>query len=268
VKVLQLFRYPVKGLRGESVESFLVEPRGPANDRRFMIVDENSVFISQRQFPQLATLNASQNEMEITISSATATCRAVPASTRCMSTIWKDTLETADCGNQMSDFLSDFLKKKIRLVWLPDDVRRATDIKYSSTGENSLSDAYPLLVVNLATLDALNGQLKTPIGIERFRGNIVVRASTAFEEEKWNAIETGKTKLKGVKPCGRCPVITVNQLTGDVDAKEISPLTALASLNSIKPFGAVFGMNLTVETPGMISVHDEFNVLSRHEFGL
>ena len=58
MKVESLHIYPVKGLRGVNPDSAVLEPRGFAQDRRWMLVDETGRFLTQREHPKLATLEA------------------------------------------------------------------------------------------------------------------------------------------------------------------------------------------------------------------
>ena len=55
----EIYIYPVKSLGGISVDSAIVEARGLKYDRRFLLVDENDMFMTQRDFPQLAFLKLS-----------------------------------------------------------------------------------------------------------------------------------------------------------------------------------------------------------------
>ena len=60
--------YPVKGARGIPLASAALEPRGLAGDRRWMLVDANGRFISQREFPRLALLGVAQTETGLRLS--------------------------------------------------------------------------------------------------------------------------------------------------------------------------------------------------------
>ena len=48
--------YPVKGLKGISLESARATDRGLEHDRRWMVVDRDGTFISQRSHPKMATV--------------------------------------------------------------------------------------------------------------------------------------------------------------------------------------------------------------------
>ena len=51
--VKNLFEYPVKGLLGNEICCATVNRRGLAMDRRWMLVDDQGNFLSQRQLPAL-----------------------------------------------------------------------------------------------------------------------------------------------------------------------------------------------------------------------
>src|SRR5438477_12995754 len=54
--VSELYVYPIKSLGGIALPSALVTDRGFKYDRRWMLVDENNVFLTQREINQMALL--------------------------------------------------------------------------------------------------------------------------------------------------------------------------------------------------------------------
>ena len=62
LKISELFIYPVKSLGGISVTSAVVAQRGLEYDRRWMPVDNNNCFITQREFPSLALFLITTNK--------------------------------------------------------------------------------------------------------------------------------------------------------------------------------------------------------------
>jgi uncharacterized protein YcbX len=58
----EIYIYPIKSLGGISVDSATAEERGLKYDRRYLLVDENDMFMTQRDFPQLALLKLSFSE--------------------------------------------------------------------------------------------------------------------------------------------------------------------------------------------------------------
>ncbi len=57
----QINIYPIKSLGGISLQSSLVEERGLQYDRRWMLVDEQNKFITQRLHPKMALLKVEIN---------------------------------------------------------------------------------------------------------------------------------------------------------------------------------------------------------------
>jgi len=53
-----LLIYPVKSLQGIPVSSAPLDERGLVGDRRFMVVDDNLKFLTQRELPRMALIEA------------------------------------------------------------------------------------------------------------------------------------------------------------------------------------------------------------------
>jgi len=56
MNVSQLYIYPVKSLGGIALNTVTVTDRGFEYDRRWMLVDENNRFVSQREVAEMALL--------------------------------------------------------------------------------------------------------------------------------------------------------------------------------------------------------------------
>lgn len=65
--VQDIFIYPIKSLGGIRVSEAVVEEKGFQFDRRWMLVDETGLFISQRVYPQLALLSVELGENELLV---------------------------------------------------------------------------------------------------------------------------------------------------------------------------------------------------------
>ena len=48
--------YPIKSLKGISLDEGKIERRGLRFDRRWMLIDEKNQFLTQREFPKMATV--------------------------------------------------------------------------------------------------------------------------------------------------------------------------------------------------------------------
>src|ERR1044072_6138659 len=56
IAVSELYIYPVKSLGGITLSSAVIEERGIKYDRRWMLVDGNNSFMTQRDFPAMSLL--------------------------------------------------------------------------------------------------------------------------------------------------------------------------------------------------------------------
>ncbi len=114
----------------------------------------------------------------------------------------------------------------------------------------SLADGYPLLVVTQSSLDLLNAKLASPIGMERFRPNLVIAGATPHAEDSWTGLQIGSVQLAIVKPCARCSTVLVDPTTAKVGRE---PLRTLAEYRRM-PRSVMFAQNALVVTPGQLRV--------------
>ncbi len=70
MKVVGLYRYPVKSLRGHAVSEASIDLIGMSGDRRWMVADRNGQFKTIRQIPGMARVNAQLTETGIVLSEA------------------------------------------------------------------------------------------------------------------------------------------------------------------------------------------------------
>jgi len=255
--------YPVKSTKGIRLDSAHVERRGLRFDRRWMVVDESGLFISQRDVSKLALISTSVGEAMLTLSAEGRSSLSLPliptdnalASAR----VWEDEVRVCWMGKEADEWLTTFLGIRCRLVYMPDKTMRRVNPDYASPADVvSLADAFPVLLISQASLDDLNSRLSQPVPMNRFRPNIVVSGSKAFEEDSWRRIRLGSLVLRIVKPCSRCVTTTVDQATG-VSGKE--PLATLAGYRT-RNGNVYFGQNAIPENDALIHTNDEIEILA------
>jgi hypothetical protein len=225
-----------------------------------MIVDESKRFISQRSHPQLALVKTGLANESISIQFDGMEFE-IPQSTSGPSTapviVWEDEVEGILFGGRVNEALSDFLGQKVSLVYYPDSSSRQANLNYARPGDQvSFADAYPFLLLSEASLQDLNARLAEPLPMNRFRPNFVVRGCNPYAEDDWGQFSIGSQKFRGVKPCGRCEITTVDQQTG-IPAKE--PLTTFATYRK-RGNSVYLGENVIGETEGEIFVGDELKI--------
>ena len=166
--------------------------------------------------------------------------------------IWGDSCEAWVTNQQSTRWISEYLEKNCKIVFMPDHISRQVDPDYA-LGDHQIafSDASPLLLISEASLKDLNRRLTGTFSMNRFRPNIVVNNTEPCQEDTWKLIKIGDCELQIVKPCSRCVLTTVDPETGEFTDKE--PLQTLASYR--KQNGKVlFGQNLIAQKLGWLEV--------------
>jgi hypothetical protein len=248
MRIATLNSYPVKGCHRLDHDVAVVEPWGLAGDRRWMMIDAAGVGITQRDTPRLTQLTARPRPGGLLLSApgrpdldldepadgpkefvrVFKSTEAVPA--RVADTAWS----------------SAFLGRDARLVWQADPTGRSIETHALDDDRVSFADGYPLLLANLASLDAVNDWLaeagEQPVPMTRFRPNVVVAGAGPWAEDTWigRRLQIGSVAFRAAKSCARCVVTTIDQETGK---KTRQPLKTLGRHRRYDD-GLLFAINL------------------------
>lgn len=262
--VTQLYIFPIKSLAGIAVESSAVTDRGLLHDRRWMLVDENNKFITQRQNPEMARLHTaltlstlivkdaknSANQIEIPFEAVEEELEKVK--------IWKATVAAKSVGREAAEWFSEQLGRPCKLVFMPDDSRRPVDTSsgLKPAGKiTSFSDAYPFLLVGEASLDDLNSRLAEPISILRFRPNLVFSGGRPYQEDEFIDFKINGISFTGLENCARCNVPNIDPETAEV-SEHNQPMKTLAAYRTVNR-KIILGRDLIHAGTGQVSVGDE-----------
>lgn len=272
LELSEIWVYPVKSLGGISLQDAQVTDRGLEFDRRWLLVDQDGRFLSQREYPGLAlfrpevvqgNLNISHKELLESINIPLLPV-FMDSTAKIKVTVWDDTIDAFEVSSDVTEWFTKLLGFSARLVYMPDESERKLDPDYAISGDEitSFADAYPFLIIGQSSLDDLNGRLETKVPMNRFRPNFVFTNGEAFEEDAWREFKIGNVSFVGVKPCDRCVMTTVDQEKGVISGKD--PLKTLAQYRN---FGnkVLFGQNVIGLGLGTVSVGDEIRVLSHNK---
>ena len=246
-----LFVYPLKSARGVALKRARVGARGIEHDRRWMVVDQQGVFVSQRTQPRLALIGTALDgavlrlaapglpdlEVEPPLDAATQPVR-----------VWKDDVPGLVAPSAACKWVSEHLGASCRLVYLPDSAQRRVAAPYEPAQLVSFADAFPFLLLSEASLADLNNRLESPVPMDRFRPNLVVEGCAAYAEDGWKLISIGPVAFVVAKPCSRCVTTTVDQETGERGREPLSTLATYRRAGS----AVNFGQNLIHETEGVL----------------
>lgn len=254
--------YPVKSCRGEARSEALVEPWGLAGDRRWMIVDRDGCFLTQRQEPRLATIAITVGTEGIELESEgrrlvvrTPGPEVPPRAV----TVWRSTIPARIAEASLAALIG----RDLRLAYMDDPRTRSINPDYGRPEDRvSFADGYPLLLASETSLDDLNARMAKPLPMNRFRPSIVVAGAPPWAEDFWRRIRIGEAVFRVVKPCDRCIVTTTDQTTGVRGAAGGEPLRTLARFRR-RGDQVFFAQNLIPDAIGTIRVGDRVEVLDQ-----
>lgn len=259
-----IYRYPLKSAGGHGLSAASIDRFGLSGDRRWMLIDDDGQFYSQRCAPNMALLAVEcvtdglrlrYGEQSLDVLTPRAEAVEVPA------TVWGHRMSVRCAESNVSLWLSERLGASLRLVFCPQDASRPVDPAFVPGGGTEqhvgFADGFPLLIVSQASLDDLNSRLPLPVGMDRFRPNLVIQGTAAFAEDTWKSLRIGETTLAIVKPCSRCAIPGIDQQTAARDPAINRVLAAYRRREGV----IYFGMNALVTAGSVFSVGDSVQVL-------
>ena len=260
--VSALYVYPLKSARGIALREATLTDRGFMHDRRFMAVDDHGHMITQRTHPALARMHTALDPELLTLGFDGETLR-VPlrptSGTPRRVRVFRDHVDAWDLGEAPSAFLSRALGETAHLAYMPDGACRRVDPAYASEGDVvGFADGFPYLLTTDASLDALNRELPQPVGMERFRPNIVLAGAVPWAEDGFGRLTIGPVTFSSVKPCSRCVIVNTDQATG---FREKGVLEAITRTHAIDR-KAIFGQNLLAHGSGTLRIGDPVTLLA------
>jgi uncharacterized protein YcbX len=263
MKISDIIHYPVKSFAGNHLSTCEVHERGLKDDRRYMLVDNDGTFVSQRKYPLL-----SQIEVGITESNIILRDRRTNESInhqlefelkKTDVKIWRsNTTSHQFLYKELDEWISDRMGTSLRFVYMDESDHRSMNPEYAKENEIvSFADGYPILICNAASLAILNSKLDSPITMSHFRPNIVLDHHTAWEEDNWKRLKIGEVILRIPKPCARCTVINIDPNTGEKNKNVLLTLSK-ARLSEEK---ILFGINAIIEKTGIIGLDDKVEIV-------
>jgi uncharacterized protein YcbX len=252
-----IYIYPVKSLAGISASHWPVTETGLLHDRKWMLIDSNQQFLSQRKMPRMALIKTALTENDLILSAPdmeNLVLPLMPADGEIInSTIWHDQCDALSVSSEADRWLSRFLNTDCRLVYQPDDVVRQVDPDYAhATDQVSFADGFPFLIISENSLVSLNHEMGLDLPMARFRPNLVIAGCPAYAEDSWREIRIGSIDFRLPKACSRCSVPTIDPETAQT-GKE--PLT---TLNRVRNWQnkVYFGQNALHDQCGVLSIGD------------
>lgn len=267
MKIEGLNIHPLKSGRAIPVESATVRLDGLAGDRRFMIVEPDGRFITQRELQALARVEATAvgESLHLEMEGRQLFASFEPED-RLDVTVWDSPVNAAVADEAVNDVLSDWLERPVKLVHMDALAHRAEGEDWAGQpAPVGFADGFPVLVTTTGSLADLNRTLvakgQEPVGMDRFRTNILVSCDDPWEEDFWEAIEINGIVFDCVKPCARCIMTTQDQMTGErIGGNPIQGLAEKRMSADRRVPGVLFGWNAVPRGEGEIRLGDVVRV--------
>lgn len=267
MKIEGLNIHPLKSGRAIPVDSATVRLDGLAGDRRFMIVEPDGRFITQRELQALARIEATAvgESLHLEMEGRQLFASFEPED-RLDVTVWDSPVNAAVADEAVNDVLSDWLERPVKLVHMDALAHRAEGEDWAGQpAPVGFADGFPVLVTTTGSLADLNRTLvakgQEPVGMDRFRTNILVSCDDPWEEDFWEAIEINGVVFDFVKPCARCIMTTQDQMTGErIGGNPIQGLAEKRMSADRRVPGVLFGWNAVPRGEGEIRLGDTVRV--------
>lgn len=254
--VKELFIYPIKSLAGISCQVLSAQEMGFANDRRWMLIDADNKFITQRDHPIMSQFYPTiiSDKIEVSFRGKTHSFLITEFfGEPIQSSVWDDQSTVFEVNLSSSKWFSEQLGLDCKLVKIINSGdRKHSSTKLEQTFNVSLADSFPYLLIGTKSLDLLNEKLSEKITIHRFRPNIVIETQFPHEEDDFVAFSINKVQFKNGKPCGRCVMVNHNPLNGAVKKEPLKTLATYRNVNN----SVLFGTNIISLNSGEIKVGD------------
>ncbi|MDQ3142881.1 MAG: MOSC domain-containing protein [Bacteroidota bacterium] len=262
--------YPVKSIAKIACSSLEIQDHGIPYDRKWMLIDEQGNFITQREQSKLNELKGKLIDNQFYfyhpdrvldgffIKSEFYLGKEINVK------IWSDTVKSKLTNPLASEWLSNYLNITCAIVETIPENRYKNVIGVKKAIPLLYTDAYPIHIINQASVDNLSLKCGKSLDAYQFRPNIIVENLEEYREDEIRSFEINHIRFKIIKPCERCIIST---LRPDQSRFQKEPLKSLAKYR--KHGNAVwFGM-YAIKSPEMesaspnqfISVSDTFRIL-------
>jgi uncharacterized protein YcbX len=270
-RVVGLWRYPVKSMRGEALEQVEIDRRGVCGDRAYALWDHATGRVASAKNPLLWKALLGYE--------ARFTAPVLPPSSPppvVIQAVGGGESDEPLCSSdpQVNERLSVLLGRRVSLLdrppaaasldqyWPPVEGRAFQNVVNELVlAEGTFFDACPIHAISTATLAQLRRlEPSLDFAVERFRPNLLIESEAGaegFVEEAW----AGHTLRLGSGPellveggCPRCVITTLAQ--GDLP-EAMGILRATARHNQV-----VAGIRLAVARPGSVAVGDVVTLLA------
>jgi uncharacterized protein YcbX len=244
--VTELYRYPVKGLTGESLQSIRVEAGGTVPfDRAYAIENGPGRFdpAAPRHLPKINFLMLMRDERLASLEARFDEPSEALTILRAGKQVARGELKTRLGRQIIEQFLAAYMQGELRG---PPKIVTAPGHSFSDVAAKCLH------IVNLASLRELERAAGRPVDRRRFRANVYIDGAPPWAEFHWldQRLRVGGIEVEAFRRTQRCDATNVDPVTAERDM-------AIPALLQRTWGHSDFGIYAKVVSGGIARVGDE-----------
>ncbi|XP_018567860.1 molybdenum cofactor sulfurase 3 isoform X2 [Anoplophora glabripennis] len=246
-KLQQILVYPIKSCGAFSAENnWIITSKGLKYDREWMITGPTGVCLTQKHNKNLCLIKPTidlkekilklkfkgQPDFELNLMEPS---NQEKKAYLCQSKVCGDRIQGWDCGDEVSDWLSETLRTPgLRLLHQChfDEEISGRILKNETSSQLSLANKAQYLLINSKSVEWLMQKIPENELIEdkysviqRFRPNLVVNFSQPFQENKYGGFLFNDIPFQSAGKCTRCQMICINQSSGEISKEPLLTLS-------------------------------------------
>ncbi len=254
--------YPIKGCQGIALTEAFALDKGLAiklangqmlHDRQFMVVDSQGQCMTQREVPLLATIGVSIGEDSLSLSAPGHESLHVPISFASRQArevvVWSFAGSGLDVGLSTTTWFTKVLQRPAALVQFDNNMPRNCEEIGSIASKTYFADSFGYLILGKASVGDLEQRMRVhhqdasfELPANRFRANILLDGIDAYEEDLIRTFDFESVTLEVVSKCVRCNVPSVDQMSGEVQSEQPTPVLDTYRLD-LELAGSTIGVN-------------------------
>jgi uncharacterized protein len=251
MQITGLYVYPIKSCRGIAVDSVAVSATGLENDRRWMIVDLEGKFVTQRELPKMACIIPELTEDGLQLRTDEDGEVLQPFShrgQRSIVEIFGERLPAIAGDPKVDIWLNKVLNHDVRLVEFDDTALRLGGVQYPTRDDapTTFVDNYGILAISESSLSDLRSKSGKDIPMNRFRPNVVLDDLEPFQEDFISVLHSDAVSFRFVNPCTRCQMPSIDQATGEQSFDPVAVLSTYRYDDVLR--GTKFGAYAAVQS--------------------
>lgn len=268
MKVSELHIYPIKSTAPILLQNADINQYGLAHDRSWALYGDDGQVLTGRQHPKLLDITCTISPSSCQVHHNTYLIAELPLTPAHNNKAEPIKIFSYDAYGSVVDlaidrWFSKFLGISCRLLKVNTSKVRPVLKKHGGDDGDivGFADQAPILIISEGSLEDLNQRLDSPVLMNRFRPNIIVKDVLPYGEDNWDFITIGTTTLRVIQQCERCVFTTIDPTSKTKD-KNNEPLATLSRYRKGPRGGIIFGVHAVPIITGTIHINDDVKVSS------